>query len=598
MKIKVVILYILILFAFVSACSGSQESSPSQPFEAAETTPTSPVTTPPLPGTPIMAPENPLSQNLIEMVTFTTIDGITLAGTLFGKGDTAVILAHQGTPGADQRTWHPFANLLAEHGYTALTFDFRGVGQSEGKLLYGNLAMDVSAAVQLLQNRGYQKIICIGASMGGTACIRAAQDHAFVGLVALASTMTAGSGTDSLRLTPDDLKNLTQPKLFISANGDHGVVVGDTKRMYELSPNPKNLLLLPGTQHGTNLFDTDAGEKLSAAMLRFIENIDNQASEALPALQPITIENADKTQLLRTMESPGYKRGQISQCSLDFSPDGHLLVGACGKNQVPVWDVQSGKIRQLLSDPSTQIVTCTFSPDGKIIACGGFDNTITFWDSETGQKLSDFGSHTSPVWDIAFSPDGKKMVSCSLQDDVRLWDVEKGVMIWSYEGENGYLSGYLSVAYSPSGDKIAYGNRRGAYVGMIDVLSGQSLIELDEPLNAIGDVAFSPSGAYLAAGTDDYTIYIWDTANYQLAMNLKGHRNYVNGVSFNPDGSLLVSGSKDKTLGLWDLAEQKLLTTLTGHKDAILRVAVSPDGTLIASISWDGTVRLWGVVQD
>ena len=314
-------------------------------------------------------------------------------------------------------------------------------------------------------------------------------------------------------------------------------------------------------------------------------------------LQPITTENADKVQLLKTMEIPGYNRGQISQCSLDFSPDGYLLVGACGINQVPVWNVQSGFLLRTLYDHPEQIVTCAFSPDGKTIACGGFDNTITFWDSGTGEKLSDFGSHTSPVWDIAFSPDGKKLVSCSLQDDVRLWDIEKGAMLWSYEGERGYLSGYLSVAYHPSGDMVAYGNRRGAYVGTIDVLSGQNLIKLDEPRNAIGDVAFSPSGAYLAAGTDDNTIYIWDTANYQLAMNLKGHKDYVNGIGFIPDGSLLVSGSKDKTLGIWDLAEQNLLTTLTGHQDAILRVAVSPEGTLIASISWDGTVRLWGVSE-
>ncbi len=310
-------------------------------------------------------------------------------------------------------------------------------------------------------------------------------------------------------------------------------------------------------------------------------------------LQRITVENADKVQLLRIMEIPNYKRGQISQCSLDFSPDSRLLVGTCGINQVPVWDLQSEFLLRTLYDYPEQIVTCAFSPNGKSIACGGFDNTITFWDSGTGEILSDFASHTSPVWDVAFSPDEKKLVSCSLQDDVRLWDIEKGDLLWSYEGEKGYLS----VAYRSSGDIVAYGNRRGAYVGTIDILSGQNLIKLDEPRNAIGDVAFSPSGDYLAAGTDDNTIYIWDTADYQLVMNLKGHKDYVNGVNFTPDGSLLVSGSKDKTIGIWDFAGQKLLTTLPGHQDAILRVAVSPDGTLIASISWDGTVRLWGVSE-
>ena len=102
-----------------------------------------------------------------ETVTFTTEDNVALSGTLFGDGKIAVILAHQGTPGTNQTAWHPFARLLSEHGYAVLAFDFRGVGQSAGKLVYRNLAMDVSAAVQFLQNRGYQKIVCIGASMGG-----------------------------------------------------------------------------------------------------------------------------------------------------------------------------------------------------------------------------------------------------------------------------------------------------------------------------------------------------------------------------------------------------------------------------------------------
>ena len=104
-----------------------------------------------------MLPPNSLSPIPTETVSFTTSDGIKLAGSLFGEGDTAVILAHQGTPGANQRSWQRFANLLSEHGYTALTFDFRGVGKSEGTLQYSHLAMDVSAAAQFLEERAIRK---------------------------------------------------------------------------------------------------------------------------------------------------------------------------------------------------------------------------------------------------------------------------------------------------------------------------------------------------------------------------------------------------------------------------------------------------------
>jgi pimeloyl-ACP methyl ester carboxylesterase len=259
MKPSLITLALLsLLFA---ACSVSQETS--TPISEATTTPEPSPTATPIP---------------VEPVTFITEDGVTLAGTLFGKGKIAVILAHQGTPGADQTAWQPFAHLLAGRGYSALAFDFRGVGHSEGALGYRDLWKDVKAAAQFLQARGYSQIVCAGASMGGTACIYNAARDEYTGLIILASTMMAGNGNDSLRITDDDLSKLTLPKLFITAEDDYSTVVRDTKHMAELSPDPKSLLLLPGTQHGTNLFNTDSGEKLTASMLEFLDGLQSQTS--------------------------------------------------------------------------------------------------------------------------------------------------------------------------------------------------------------------------------------------------------------------------------------------------------------------------------
>lgn len=596
------LLSIFILMACIPACSGIPEQGLSPEPNNIEL-PSAPVTGIPLTSltiTPTMFPANTPSPYPGTPVTFPTTDGIQLAGTLFGEGATAVILAHQGTFGADQTTWHPFARLLAGRGYTALAFDFRGVGGSGGKLRYGNLALDVNAAAQFLGDRGFQHILCVGASMGGTACILAAQENAFDGLIILASTMMAGSPADSLRVSPADLELLAQPKLFISASSENPVVVNDTRQMYELSLEPKDLLYFPGTQHGTSLFKTGAGEELSATMLRFLDAVEDQAFDVLPKLQPLSLKNADNIQLLRTMKIPAYSRGKISQCSVAFSPDGSLLVGACGKNQVPVWNVHNGFLLRRLYDPPVQVVTCAFSPDGKQIACGGFDRIVTRWYVSTGGKIGSLEGHTAPIWDLAYDSSGYSLASCSLgflgngtgQGDVRLWNIPDGEEIWEFSGTRDYLS----LSFNPLGGTLAYGSI-GGHVGILDVSTGGLTRELADASNNIGDIAYSPSGRWLAAGSDDNRIYLWDTSSYELADQFTGHAGYVNGVAFNPDETLLVSGSHDRTLGVWSLADRKLITQLKGHEREILRVAFSPDGTLIASISWDGTVRLWGIPQ-
>ncbi|MFZ5879870.1 MAG: WD40 repeat domain-containing protein [Chloroflexota bacterium] len=321
---------------------------------------------------------------------------------------------------------------------------------------------------------------------------------------------------------------------------------------------------------------------------------------ALPSLQQLGVDNAGAIRLLRSMNIPDYSKGQLSQCSPAFSPDGRLLVGACGKNRAPVWEVQTGALVYTLYDAPVQVAACAFSPDGKYIACGGFDKAVTLWDAATGGKIGRLDGHTAPVWDLAFHPDGKSLASCSLgllgggagRGDVRLWSPLDAQPIWLYSGTRDYLS----LSFHPSGKVIAYGSIGGS-LGILDAETGVLLTELTDSRHNIGGIAYSPGGLWLAAGSDDWRIHLWSTSNYRQEAMFEGHKGYVNGVAFSPDETLLVSGSHDRTVGVWDVAGRKLITQLTGHEGEVLRVAFSPDGTLIASISWDGTVRLWGAVK-
>lgn len=318
-------------------------------------------------------------------------------------------------------------------------------------------------------------------------------------------------------------------------------------------------------------------------------------SKELTNLQPINWENIEKIGLLYTLEIPSYSPRTASQCGVAFSPDGSLLVGTCGANPMPVWDVQSGKLcYQLYPGEYKQIVACDFSPDGSTIACGGVDKIISTWNAATGEKIVEFGKHDSKIWDLEFRPDGKALVTASFAYDLRLWDIANQEMIWSYHD----ITNFLSVAFHPSADEIAYGNLWGM-IGILDAKTGERLVELNGPSGTpVGDVNYSASGRFLAAGSDDNKIYLWNAEDYQPLATLDGHEGFVNGVDFSPDERLLISGSHDKTVGVWDIEKQQLLRKLEAHQKTVLRVAFNPTGTLIASISWDGTVRLWGVVEE
>jgi WD40 repeat protein len=63
--------------------------------------------------------------------------------------------------------------------------------------------------------------------------------------------------------------------------------------------------------------------------------------------------------------------------------------------------------------------------------------------------------------------------------------------------------------------------------------------------------SFSPDGALLALGSDDYTVHLWRVSDGAPLHTLKGHKGVVIGVSFSSDNALLASGSVDGTVKLW-----------------------------------------------
>ena len=112
-------------------------------------------------------------------VDFKAIDGVPLRGYLFGQGSTGVILAHMYP--ADQKSWFPLAYKLAEKGYLAMTFDFRGYGESGGEKVIAEIDRDLEGAHQFLRPK-VKKVFLVGASMGGTAAIRVAARHPTAGV--------------------------------------------------------------------------------------------------------------------------------------------------------------------------------------------------------------------------------------------------------------------------------------------------------------------------------------------------------------------------------------------------------------------------------
>ena len=109
----------------------------------------------------------------------------------------------------------------------------------------------------------------------------------------------------------------------------------------------------------------------------------------------------------------------------------------------------------------------------------------------------------------------------------------------------------------------------------------------------VNSVVIAPDGTWLATGSRDKTVRIWDPATGQQRARLTGHTGPVNSVVIAPDSTWLATGSRDGTVRIWDPATGQQRARLTGHTGPVESVVIAPDSTWLATGSRDGTVRIW-----
>jgi pimeloyl-ACP methyl ester carboxylesterase len=191
-----------------------------------------------------------------QVSSFVTRDGFQLTAEEFGTGSKGVVLAP--AEDTDRTSWSGLARTLASEGLHVLTFDFRGYGSSQGERNPAQGDRDVAAAAQFMRSHGAQRVVLVGASAAGLACLKAA------GLGMTAGVATLSAPPEYMGLTVgSEIVSLLIPKLYMASEGD-APAISEGNKLLAVSAEPRDLKTYPGSARGAALLrDPRAASDLS-----------------------------------------------------------------------------------------------------------------------------------------------------------------------------------------------------------------------------------------------------------------------------------------------------------------------------------------------
>lgn len=114
-------------------------------------------------------------------------------------------------------------------------------------------------------------------------------------------------------------------------------------------------------------------------------------------------------------------KGRIT--SLEFSPEGNLLISASRDNSVRIWNMHDGAVKVFTQENHGSFYSATLSPSGIHVAAGHSDGAIRIWDVLTGHLVHKLIGHDLWVGCVAFTPDGTGLVSAGGDVIMKYWDL-------------------------------------------------------------------------------------------------------------------------------------------------------------------------------
>ncbi|XP_074289878.1 notchless protein homolog [Silene latifolia] len=277
--------------------------------------------------------------------------------------------------------------------------------------------------------------------------------------------------------------------------------------------------------------------------------------------------------------------------SVEWSPDAKYLASGSKAGEIMCWDPKTGKsLGGPLVGHRKWITAISWEPLHLQAPCRRFvsaskDGDARIWDVVLKRCVMCLSGHTLSVTCVKWGGDG--VIYTGSQDcTIKVWNTQQGMLIRELKG-HGHWVNSLALSTDHVLRTGAFGHKGTQH---------ESPEEAKEAALEIYNKVRGNAPERLVSGSDDRSLYIWEPLlDKHPKFRLTGHQQLVNSVGFSPDGQWLASGSFDKSVRLWNPRTGKFVHVFRGHVASVNQICWSADSRFLVSASKDSTLKVWDI---
>ncbi|CAI5733071.1 unnamed protein product [Hyaloperonospora brassicae] len=283
--------------------------------------------------------------------------------------------------------------------------------------------------------------------------------------------------------------------------------------------------------------------------------------------------------------------------SLKFSPCGQHVASGSFDRSLLLWHV-TGACRNynVLKGHKNAVLEVQWTYDSTQLVSASADKSLGLWDAESGARVKKWTGHTSVVNSCCPVPSGPTLVVSGSDDrSVKLWDVRSKPAVKSLEG----AYQVTAVCFLADNAQVAAGGLDGE-IHVWDLRKDAVATVLQGHADVVTGVSLSPNGAYLLSNAMDSTVRKWDVRPFVTGERLKttfmGAKHSFDRTlircGWSADMRYVASGSADRNVYIWDAETGNLRYLLPGHTGSVNEVTFHPTEPIVGSCSSDKTIYL------